>query len=330
METLYGTATGASNIIAMSVNESHSASNTIATIECGSFSGTIGNEIEIDMGFVSSHGKVFTGYVKSIEQTVPENIYSITCSDKLIRASDFFIVPDSPTSSFTRSNIAAEQLVEDVLGLSGITGVDSQATSFTLAVNGTEAEVKLVSSYDYSKSIADLLAWHLWADRGGTINFKNRKPYVMLGTSGQPGDIADVPLSGKEINDSNAINIVYRVSEVDLRNKVVVWGYNGITASSSATSPYLPDGYFKTVLFSNDLVDTQDMADRVALYNREALNRPNREVTASVIGDYILQTRKTINVSLSNSVGVEEQMYIFSATHSWSSAGYEVSLVLRG
>ena len=329
MDSLYATATNVTGLLGITINESHSATNSVATIDATGFSGSIGNAISIDLGYSSAHGVVFTGYVKAIEQNVPENLYSITCSDVLIRACDFFIVPDSPTSAFTRTNIAAEDLVEDVLGLAGITGVDSQATSYTLAVNGTEAEVKLISAYDYSKSIADLIAWHIWAERDGTVNFKNRKPYVMLGTSGQPGDVADTPLTGKSVTETNSINATYRISEVDLRNKVIVWGGNSITAEASAISPYLPTDFYKTVLFSNEIVDTQTMADNTAAYNLAALNRPNREVTVSVIGDYILQARKTIAVNIPSLV-INEEMYIFTANHTWSRAGYEVSLVLRG
>lgn len=329
MQTLYGTATNVTGLLSVNVNESHSATNTTATIECRGFSGTIGNSITIDLGYSSDHGVVFKGYVKSIERNVPEDTYMLTCSDYLIRAVDFFIVPDSPTSAFSRQNIAAEDLVEDVLDLAGITGVDSQATSYTLAVNGTTAEVKLISAYDYCKSIADLIAWHLWADSNGTVHFRNRKPYVMTGASGQPGDIADTPLSGKLVADSNSVNVVYRISEVDLRNKVVVWGYNGITSTASAVSPHLPSGFYKTVLFSNDIVDTQEMADRTAEYNLAALNRLNREINVSVIGDHELHARETIEVDL-DTISVDEEMYIFSANHSWSKDGYEVSLVLRG
>jgi len=329
MKELYAAVTNATNVIDISVSESHSATNTVATVECSNFTGEIGSQITIDMGFVDSHGVIFTGYVKSIERTVPDNMYTIIASDILIRASDFFIVPDSPDTAFSRSNIAAEDLVEDVLALAGITSFVAQATSYTLAVNGTIAEVKLISAYDYSRSIADLLAWHLWAGRNGVTYFKNRKPYVMTGDSGQPGDIADTPLSGKLITEANTISMVYRQSEVDLRNKVVVWGAEGISASASEESEYLPDGFYKTVLFSNGIIDSQTMAQRTAEYNLDMLNRLTREVTLTVLGDYELEARKTINTTLST-FGLNEQMYIFSANHLWSANGYEVSLLLKG
>lgn len=329
MRSLYATATNVTGILAVTINESHSATNTVATIEARGFSGTIGNSISIDLGYSDSHGTIFTGYVKSLEKNVPENIYTITASDVLVRASDFFIVPDSPTTAFSRTNISAEDLVEDVLDLAGITGVDSQATSYTLAVNGTVAEVKLISAYDYCKSIADLIAWHLWAGRDGTVHFRNRKPYVMDGNSGQPGDVADTKMSGKSVIDSNSINTVYRESEVDLRNKVVVWGKEGITATASDSSPYLPSGFYKTVLFSSEIVDTQSMAEATADYNLYALNRLTREVTATVLGDYELEARKVIEVTLTG-ININENMYIYSANHTWSAGGYETSLVLRG
>lgn len=328
MKILYGTATNVTNLISASISESHSATNTVANIECESFSGTVGSQISIDIGYTDNHGVIFTGYVKSIEHNVPDNLYTIIASDILVRASDFFIVPDSPDTAFSRQNISAEDLVHDVLALSGLTSFDLQATSYTLAVNGTTAEVKLISSYDYCKSIADLVAWHLWADRNGVTHFRNRKPYVMTGTSGQPGDVADTPLSGKEINDTNSISGVYRESEADLRNKVVVWGYNGITATASAVSSYLPTGFYKTVLFSNQIIDSTSMANATATYNLALLNRLTKEVTAITVGDWELEARNTIDVNLS-AVGINQEMYIFSADHSWSQGGYEVTLVLK-
>lgn len=329
MKTLYATASNVTGILGITVNETHSATNTVATIECTGFTGNVGSDMVIDLGYTTSHGTIFTGYVKSIERNVPENLYSITASDKLIRACDFFIVPDSPTTAFTRTNISAEDLVEDVLELAGLLTVDSDPTSYTLAVNGTIAEVKLISSYDYCKSIADLIAWHLWAGRDGTIHFKNRKPYVMTGDSGQPQDVADVAMSGKLITETNSVNSVYRVSEVDLRNKVVVWGYGEITATASEESSWLPDDFYKTVLFSSEIVDTQEMANATAAYNLYALHRLTREITVAVEGDYELEARKVVHVELAD-LGINEDMYMFSTNHTWSAAGYETSLVLRG
>ena len=329
MKHLYGTATGASNLLEVSVSENHSSSCSTATLTCETFTNTVGSDITIDLGYSDSHGIVFKGYVKSIEHSIKEDVYSIVASDYLVRASDYFIVPETPTTAFTRQDIAAETLVGEVLSLAGITSYSSQSTYYTLAVNGSVAEVKLVSAYDYCNSIADLLAWHLWADRTGAINFKNRKPYVMLGTSSQPGDIADVPMAGKAVTQSTSMNIVYRVSEADLRNKIVVWGYNNITASASEASPYLPSGFYKTVLFSNEIIGSTEAAQMTADYNLAMLNRLNRDMTLTVLGDYALEARKTIRVYLPM-FNIDEDMYIFSTTHNWSGSGYETSLVLKG
>lgn len=274
----------------------------------------------------------FKGYVKQIEQTINGDPYTITCSDELIRAIDFFIVPDSPDSSFTRQNIAAETLVSDVLGLAGSFSYDYQATSYTLAVNGTTAEVKLVSSYDYCKSIADLLAWSFWADRDGVVNFKNRKPYVMSGTSGQVGDVADTAVSGLLINDdvstSNILSMQYRYHERDLRNKIVVWGNNGITSVASASSPYLPSGYYKTVLFSNTIIGSQDAADKTAEYNLTLLNRLTEEASVSLTGDYRYTARTAVNVDVAL-LSLDQVAYVYSVEHRWNKEGFISNLELR-
>jgi len=328
---LYGTVTNCTSLINISISESHSSSTTTAIIVCESTTLSIGDSIQIDLGYVTDHDVIFTGYVKIIEQTVPDNIYTITATDVLIRAVDYFIVSANPDTPFSRQNIAAEDLVEDVLNLAGITNYTAQATSFTLAINSV-AEVNLISSYDYSKSIADIVAWHLWAGRDGTVYFKNRKPYVMTGASGQPGDVADTPISGVSItdigSDKNILSFSYIKSETELRNRIVVQGGIGIYAEASASSPYLPAGFYKTVLVANQIIDTQSIAEDSASYNLAMLNRLTKRISASVIGDHRLQARRTVDVD-EQYTGIDEDCYIYACSHQWSSSGYTVQLELR-
>lgn len=321
--------TGIQNV---QISESHSASCTTATIVCNSTTKDIGDWISIDLGYTTNHTTVFGGYIKMIDRDIPNNTYNITCQDAMIRAVDYFVAPDNPNVPFSRTNIAAETLVGDVLALAGLTNYSHQDTSFTLAVNGTTAEVKLIGAYDYANSIADLVAWHLWASDDGTINFKNRKPYVMYGTSGQPGDIADTALAGKVISDTdgtyNILSFAYSKNEKDLRNKVVVWGAYNIYATASASSPYLPSDFYKILLFSNPIVDTQDMAQRTADYNLALFNRLGRTVTTEIIGDPYIRARKVIAVKEAYT-GLDENFYIYGCQHNWSSSGYTQSLELR-
>lgn len=321
-------ATGCGSIFSVDVIESHSSPTSTATIECKDTSLDIGNYIEIKAGYYDGDFlRIFSGHVKMIEYNALQQTYTLTCADIMTRAIDYYFAPENPDQPFKRSNIAAEFLVRDILQEAGITTYDYQETNFILGVNGTEAEIKLITAYDAAKSIADLIAWHLWADRNGVVHFRNRKPYVMYGNSGQPGDVADTDLPITiDKNNGNVLSLSKSISEKNLRNKVVVWGARGITAVASAGSPYLPPGFYKTVLFSHPMLATQELAQKTADYNLALLNRLTESVRITVEGDPNLQTRKTINVTDSD---INNRFYIFSCRHSISAgSGYITELEL--
>src|SRR3989304_6446307 len=221
---LYCTATNISDIISVIVSTSHSASTATAQVITRNKTVNIGDNITIDLGYVGDYDRVFKGYVKNIVRNVPNDIYTIVAKDDLVRALDFFIVPTDPDESFKRSNISAESLVEQVLALAGITSFTYTPTNFTFATqSGNEVEVKLTSSYDFCKMISDLLTWHLYADEDGLVHFINRKPHVMYGTSGQPGDIADVAINaGNPIIDTQSMAQTTADYNLDLYNKLTV------------------------------------------------------------------------------------------------------------
>jgi len=327
-KTLYGTATGISNIIAMQVSTGHSFSTSTAFVKCINPSIGIGDSIEIDLGYSTNHKKIFQGYVKTIVREVPENVYTITAKDELIRAVDFYIVPTNPEDSFKRHNISAEDLVHDILDLAGITNYTYEATSFTFATkSGNDVEVKLTSSYDFAKMIADLLAWHLWSDENGLIHFENRKPHVMTGTSGQPGDDeADVPIT--TIDDSTIVQFNYGESDRDLRNRVVVHGAEGIYAEASATSIYLPEGFYKSMALVSPIIDNEGMAQSACDYNLELYNKLTVSSTVTLEGNPDLIARNVITVD-EDFTGTSGDWYIYLGEHRWDQNGYICNLELR-
>jgi hypothetical protein len=338
MSKLYADITGfAGKIISVNVNTSHGSSVSTAQIEGVGFTGDIGDEITIDLGYTDNHKQIFNGYIKSYERRVPSNNWTVMAQDKLIRAVDYFVVPTNPENSFKRHNIDAEDLIEDVLDLAGITDftTDGSSTSFTFAVtSGVDAEVKLVSAYDFCKTIADIVAWHLYADETGTVHFINRKPYPMeTGTpdESQPGFQADSIL--KTINDYQLTNFNYRESDRDLRNRVVVHGAEDVFAEAKATSPYLPnnpDGspFYKSIVLISQLIDKQSNADNAADYNLTLYNKLTIQASVNTLGDPDLLARKVIHID-EGKLGEADEWYIYVAEHSWSSQGYVVGMELR-
>lgn len=335
MTELFAEITGCSNILSVNINESHASSTAIATFSCINTNLDIGDEISVYLGYVGDYSTVFSGYVKLIERKVPDNIYTITAYDKMIRALDYFIASSNPDSPFTRSNIAAEDLIADVLSLAGLTNFDFDPSLFTLAI-GVPAEVNLVSAYDYSKSVADYVAWNLWADRNGTIHFHNRKPYPMDGTSRQPGDYGDE--SAATILTTSALDLNHIKSEKNLRNRVVVYGSSGVQAEASNSESYdqllgdyrqiLPNGFYKAIVFSTELITSNGVAQDACDYNLALYNRLTHEVNLTIPGVADRQARTVITLD-DDYLGLDGDWYIYQLEHAWGKSGFTTNMSLR-
>jgi hypothetical protein len=272
--------------------------------------------------------------------------------DDLVRATDFFIVPSNPDSSYTWHNIKAEDLIQSVLELSGLTSFNMDSSQFTFATKaGNDVEVKLVSSYDFSKVISDLLAWNFWADETGTVYFQNRKPYPMDGLSGQVGDDTDEtvygPVSGYAFNyaspldDTMIMNAVLTKTDRDLRNRVVVHGSPGIFAESkSATSynpitkamenilPTTPTQFYKAMALISPIIDNQTMANNSASYNLDLYNKLDVSLQLQIEGDSRFLARKICEID-EDVLGLIGNWYVYLAEHQWSKEGYTTNLELR-
>lgn len=329
MSELYASVTGCTGITYITINDSHNNSTRNATIDCRNCTLNLGDYLEIDLGYTDNHRKLFSGYIKQVEKKTPDNTFSITASDLMIRAIDYFIVPTNPNDSLKYRNIKAEDVVRNIMALAGLSTFYYDETYFTFGVNN-EFEVKLISSYDYSRMIGDLLTWSIWCDQNGAVHFENRKPYVMHGDTGQPGDSADIAIA-YTLYDPYIVSYSKIISEKNLRNRIVVWGSDGVYAVAEVDSPYLPDGFRKSALLSApDLVTDNGTAQQIADYNLNLLNRITTSINTTVVGDPLLEARKVIhtNVNLPGS-SENRDFYVFTAEHSWGKQGYTTNLDLR-
>jgi len=344
-KTLYASVTGITNPLSITVSNSHNSSTATAQIVATSKTVNIGDNITIDLGYVGDYNRVFKGYVKNIVRQVPDDLYTIIAKDDLVRAIDFFIVPTNPDDSYKWHNIKAEDLIHNILSLAGLTGTvntPSGGSAFSFATkSGNDVEVKLVGAYDFCKTIADLLAWQLWIDETGAIQFRNRKPYPMDGTSGQVGDEADTPISGVTLNDSIVLNSIKTESDRDLRNRVVVHGATGIYAEAkSATSynpltdtmenilPTTPTQFYKAMALVSSIIDNQSMATNSASYNLALYNRLGVSAQFQTEGNSKLLARKVVTVD-EDFLGLSGNWYIYMAEHQWGREGYFTNLELR-
>jgi hypothetical protein len=316
---LYASVTGTSDIESITVTDSHVAPTSTATITALDTSLGIGSSITVNLGFTGNHQRVFQGYVKNIEHRIAPEEYIITASNKMVRAMDYFLVSDNPKTPFTRNHIKAETLVKQLMAIAGLTNYSGQNSQFTFGIN-TNVTVNLTSIYDYCKFIADIIAFHLYADNDGKIHFLSRPPYP------QGGDP-----SVATINESSIINNTYSESDRDLRNRVVVYGANGIYATAQASSPYLPGGFYKSIAVSAPgVIDTTSMAQKSANYNLALFNKLTIGGQATILGNPALEARQCITLSGNRISELNRKWYIYGCEHSWSKSGYVTSLDLRG
>lgn len=323
---LYYTATGCSNILNISVSTSHEMSTATAIITTESTTLTLGDTVTIDIGYSDNHKEIFTGHVKQIERNVPEDVYSIMLNDVMIRAIDYFIASSSPANPLTFQNIAAESLVQQLMALPGLTNYTYDATYFTFGITSS-FEINLVSVFDFCRMVADVLTWNLWADSAGQIHFENRKPYVMTGTSGQPGDVADTP-TGYTVTDSTALEIGYDSSDKDLRNRIVVYGGSDMSAEASRSVSSLPAGFYKSAVLMLGMVDEQGLLQTTADYNLDLLCRITETVNVVVLGDPDLSSRTVISCNTTKPA-LTGDWYVYGCEHRIGQTGYVCNLDLR-
>jgi len=317
MDTLYANVTGCDKILSVNITNAHSAQVATATIEAEECTLDVGNGISINLGYTDNHQLLFTGYVKDIQLKEPERWYTITASDVMVRAAEYYIVSANPENPMRRSNIDAGDLVRDVMNEAGLMDVDYSATNFILGIHNP-VEINLVTSYDFAHSLAELIAWNIWADVGGGINFYRRFPWPTND---------DVPVAVLE-EGTNILSISYGISDKDLRNRIVLYGATGIHAEASEASPYLPSGYYKTVVVSNYYVDSQDMANAAVEYNLELYNKLNHRAEVTVKGNPLLIPRVTATLKYP-SLSLDNDFYIYGAEHNWNKGGYTTTLDLR-
>lgn len=336
---LYATVTGTSDIEAINISQSHDAAVATANVTAVSTSLDVGDSITINIGYTGDSGQVFAGYVKRVEKSTPDGRYSIVANDVLTRAVDYFIASTDPTSPLTFNNITCEDLIQAVLEEAGLSNFDFGTTYFTFGINNP-VEVNLVSAYDYSRMLADIVAWSFWAEQNGVIKFKNRKPYPMNGAldgeDSQPGYVYDSSIG--TITDTGIMSANFGYNESDLRNRIVIYGNSDLSAEAKKATSYdpvtdsyrqiLPSGFYKTAVLASPLIDDSGFAQNAADYNLSMLNKLTYEVPVTIEGDHSLSARKVITVS-STSASISGDWYIYQLEHQWNKQGYVVNMILR-
>ena len=304
------------------LRESYTAPVAALNLVCSETSLSLGDSVIANIGYDGSNTKIFTGLVSKIEKLLPDNLITIQCEDVLAKAANYFIASNDPENPLTYSNILSQDYVQNILALAEITNFESTVPlNFTWATD-LPAEVNLITAWEAANEMANMLAWHIYADRNGKVWFADRKPYIMGGDS--PTFYWD------ETAGTNVITLRYSKSTEELRNKVIVYGRKGIYASASSSSPHLYSStYYKTAVVAHPLIQTQSMAQTTANYNLALYNRLTETLSMSVEGDPNIAPRKIAQVTGSSFSGIgTDDWFILQTNHTFNSQGYVVDMTL--
>ena len=305
-----GDGSGMDDVQSIEIDEGYKQASARFKIETRSV-GTFGlnDQIIIDIGYDGDHAALMYGYIDSITATDRPGTYEVVGRDIIKKAIDHFIVSTDLENPWSRRNISAENLVRDLLSEASITDYSGDASSFTFGVN-YPAEFQLISSWDAIERICNIIAWRCYA-KGDTVYFKNLQPVPVGATA----------ITLQAGTSGNISTISYEYSTDNLRNKVVVFGRDGIYAEDSAVSPYLPTDFYKTAIVSSELIDTQSMADDSATYNLALYNKLTEVVKVDVEGNPSLRARDTIEC-IESFTGVSGDWFVYSVSHRIGNDGY--------
>lgn len=311
---------GVTGLIGVTVTESYDSALSQATIECYSTTLSLGDAISFSIGFSGDTGKVFTGFVRNIQQDLPTATVKVICEDVMAKAVDFFIAADDPQSPFIRFNIEIEDLVQDILNLADITSFSvSLPFGVTFATGSVGVEFNLVSAQQAAKQLMDIPAFHMYADRNGVVNLVSRRPYD------EGSDTSSFTWSSAS---DDILAIAYEKSTDNLRNKVVVYGVTDVSASATAFTPYLPAGFTKTAVIATPLITSNSIAQTAADRNLAGLNRLTEGLQISIEGDWNVKPRLFATVT-DTYLGISGLWFIYQVTHNFSSRnGYTQDITL--
>lgn len=311
---IFLSASGCSTVRHIDTDASYGKFASSASVECDATSLTMGSAITIDAGYTDEHQNIFEGYVARVEYLRPDNLIRLTCYDRLILASNYFIVASNPDAPFQRNNISSFNLIKDLLALASITTdvYDDTVISFTWGTNADGARFNLQSVADACNFIAQTTGNILYCGPSGHVHFSPRKPYA------EAGDTSTHTFTTGSASP-NVIDISYSSSTDKTRNKVVVYGLSPLTSTATATNSYLVVD--QTVCVANPLLDTQELCDGTASANLEILNHLTENVDFTVIGDASIRVLGIATLTDSFIGFNARKIFLYKVAHSIDARG---------
>lgn len=284
------------------------------------------DEVDIEMGFSGDTGTMMTdGLVDTVTASRPPGIYIVEGRDKLKKAVDYFIVEatmdkgDFFNPRFDNGSTAPHEIIDDILEECGLDLAwwDGDA-GWEIGTADEGTPFQLVSAWDAIQQVAVIGVWKVWCDTSGSVHFNQVVP--------EPESSSGTLITG---DSGTLLSCRYSKSDDGLRNKVVVIGSpDGIgdyyTATASASSPYLPDDFYKTAVISSDLIGSAAMAQDTADLNLTKFNKLTERVEFEAEGDHSVHVQDTLTISEAFT-GVAGDWFIHTVTHTIDRNGYTMT-----
>lgn len=259
----------------------------------------LGKEVVCSLTNESNTREIFTGYVEDVNHSRFPEVFEVSCGNILLKARNHWIIQDNIESFWERSNIAAYTLIHDLLAEAGITDYSGDVLGFTFGTS-SPVQFNLLAVMDAIDQINNILATTIYMD-GSTVRW---------------AQIFPTPSGSPVLTLTEFINISKTVQTRNLRNKVVVFGKDGIHAEASVSSPYLPDGFYQSAIVSSELIDSQSMADASVDYNLELYNKLGQELRIDIEGNPSLKVMDTVHVTHAP-LGLDEDWFVYSVAHNY-------------
>ncbi len=287
------------------------------------------SRIQVSQGYNKQEQLTFTGYVDTIEYDEGENTWIVSARDVLKKAMDTFLIQEikfgqdisagtffystwepglnefhvheygslvalntahpETTGNYTNEGVFAHAVVQWMLVMCGFTeGVSIQVDNPNFFI-GDISPVKfhLTSIYDAILQIANLIGWRIYADISGVCRFRKR-PRNPSGYDTWTYTTKAAPFNLHKISKSE--------TNTDLRNYIEVRGASGIRKIVQGASPYIGNTPYRGVLVSEELIDTQGIADYMAARIYNDLNRLKVTLNLEVDGNPYVLPGTTVDV----------------------------------
>lgn len=272
-----------------------------------------GQRVEVALGYNGLTRRRFTGFVEDDGRKAWPHRKEITAAGYMRWAER------KSSAALAYSSQTAQAIVASLLTAAGVPFLDIGGDDTTL---GTLEDVVLGKRESYASLIEEID--EPWLCRtfdwlpDGTVR---RMQVTELPTAWPKWQYA---------YPGNVLSIDNPATVRTVRNRVEVKGAGDVEAYRRADSPYVDPNHDAIHEVSSDLIETNDIADAVALLTMPTVNRITREVVIRVAGNPLLDPGDTINLN-APTVGIsDENLYLAEIDDQFSERGYFSQFTLVG